>query len=728
MRKQRVCLLTLDLAGPIRNGGIGTAFGALAERLQEEGHEVTILYPCAFTETDPITQWQEWWGAKGIRLETCFCEPHEKYAAYEAWAWLRDAPRFDVIHFHEWRGVGYWLTVAKRCGLGFADTTLVCQAHGNSWWHQSHSGAFLHDLHQLEVGWLERRSVEGADVLYAPSHYMLREMEAQAWTLPERRFVTPNLLPPGFAAGPPPAEPGGREWVFFGRLESRKGLALFCDAVGRAVAGGAAPERVTFLGKVGEMEGEPALGWIARAAADWPMPWSVRNDLGPEGARDYLRGPGRLAVIASASENSPYTVLECLAAGIPFLAADVGGTAELVAEADRPRILFQRDAPSLAAALFRCRRDGQLAAEPAVPLAENRRRWMEWHASLPIAAPRLAAEPRDAVPLVSVCIGTFNRSETLARAIASVETQTYPRIELVVTDDASTAPEALAFLDALEPRLRARGGRLRRNPRNLFAGASRNGAVAEARGDYVLLMDDDNVAFPDEVEVLVRAALASGADFVTCQQQPFSGPGAPPAARARRPVGFMPIGPNIAQAVHENCLGDANMLCRRGAYLELGGMTEERTGFEDWEFLLRAALKGYRLECLPHILFRYRIWTGGRTLGFDHESLVRSHRRVLASALAEAPPELRAALRLGVETRLEHLVRSRLGDWGRMRASDWERAEHAGLAPNSAEAFVAAARTAQGNGQPAAARALAEQALLLSPGHTAARSLLATLE
>lgn len=47
MRRQRICLLTLDFVGPIRNGGMGTAFLALAEMLVAAGHEVTVLYPSA---------------------------------------------------------------------------------------------------------------------------------------------------------------------------------------------------------------------------------------------------------------------------------------------------------------------------------------------------------------------------------------------------------------------------------------------------------------------------------------------------------------------------------------------------------------------------------------------------------------------------------------------------------------------------------------------------------
>ena len=43
-RKLRVCIASFDFVGPVRNGGVGTAFTSLAEALAAAGHEVTLLY------------------------------------------------------------------------------------------------------------------------------------------------------------------------------------------------------------------------------------------------------------------------------------------------------------------------------------------------------------------------------------------------------------------------------------------------------------------------------------------------------------------------------------------------------------------------------------------------------------------------------------------------------------------------------------------------------------
>lgn len=72
-----------------------------------------------------------------------------------------------------------------------------------------------------------------------------------------------------------------------------------------------------------------------------------------QGRLRFLGEPksGRLAVVPSLLENSPYLITECLMAGLPLVATDVGGTAELVHPSDATRILAQPNPKSLAALL-----------------------------------------------------------------------------------------------------------------------------------------------------------------------------------------------------------------------------------------------------------------------------------------------------------------------------------------------------------------------------------------
>jgi uncharacterized coiled-coil DUF342 family protein len=106
---------------------------------------------------------------------------------------------------------------------------------------------------------------------------------------------------------------------------------------------------------------------------------------------------------------------------------------------------------------------------------------MEW---MPFA-------PLSTRPLISVVMPTRNRPALLARAIASVQAQSYPNWELLVIDDASTdgTPALLSSLRSDAIRVFAGPGR--------GVCAARNIGLAAARGDLIAYLDDDNIMHPN---------------------------------------------------------------------------------------------------------------------------------------------------------------------------------------------------------------------------------------
>ena len=98
------------------------------------------------------------------------------------------------------------------------------------------------------------------------------------------------------------------------------------------------------------------------------------------------------------------------------------------------------------------------------------------------------ASPPDS-PLVSIGIPTYRRAEKLERAVGSVLGQTYANLEVVISDNASD--------DGTEAFCRAlceREGRVRylRSPVNRGPTANFNILFGELRGDYAMLLSDDD--------------------------------------------------------------------------------------------------------------------------------------------------------------------------------------------------------------------------------------------
>ncbi len=638
-RKLNVCVASHDFVGPIRNGGIGTACTTIAETLAGAGHRVTALYLTpTVCETGSIAHWTNVYREKGIDFvglppaPVAFNGSFAVSKAYDCFAWLRWR-EFDVVHSPELMGALYFCLAAKRQGLAFEKTQFVVGTHSPTLWHLQGNRELSERFEDIERDFLERECVARADVVWSPSQYLLDWERSRDWKHPERTYVQPYPVPTDIecvAGGEMERRPVD-ELVFFGRLEARKGLILFCDAVDRLCASRpdlAGATRITFLGKGMTVGNELSIDYIRRRSRQWPLPTNIENQRDRNQALDYLKQPGRLAVMPSLMDNSPLAVVECLAAGIPFLASNAGGIPEQIAAEDHDDVLVPLRADRLGAALERAIDQGARTARFAVDPATIKDAWIAWHEQLPLAADRPAA-PAAPQPLVTICMAHHNRPHLLSQAIDSIRRQDYPHIELILVDDASTAPAATAALDALEADFATRGWTLIRRPDNQFACAARNLAATRARGRFLMFMDDDNVAKPHEVSTLVKAAQSSDADIVCCFHDAFRGekaPGVNDAPELRHPF----LGPAVSLSVWHNALGDTNMLIRSEVFEALGGFTEEYgVGHEDREMLARAVLQGYQLEVVPEALFWYR-WspeslTETTTMNSNHLRAIRPY-------------------------------------------------------------------------------------------------------
>jgi glycosyltransferase involved in cell wall biosynthesis len=104
---------------------------------------------------------------------------------------------------------------------------------------------------------------------------------------------------------------------------------------------------------------------------------------------------------------------------------------------------------------------------------------------------------------VSVVIPTLNRRVFLSEAIATLMSQTFAAWELIVVDDGST-DDTRRFLEAQsDPRIRFI---LRESPGG--PSVARNAGLAEARGDLIMFLDDDDLLRPETLAKLSEALRA----------------------------------------------------------------------------------------------------------------------------------------------------------------------------------------------------------------------------
>jgi glycosyltransferase involved in cell wall biosynthesis len=400
-RALNVCVVTSEILGPVKNGGIGTATSALIDSLAAGGHRVTILYTSVQQGLPECAErnWAHWVAQLAERGITLAHIPHS--GDYREWlqkSWLVKqhlaSNDYDVVYFNEHHGSGYYTLAAKRAGLEpFVDRVHCVITHGSIEWVFNTNDQRLNRATDLEMIGVERRSVEWADVVIGPSRYLLKEYKSYGWSLPRNTYRQPYPFPIGGKRQTRGRAPVG-EIVFFGRLETRKGLWLFCEALDR-MGDNLRGRKVTFMGRPSDVSGIRSPLFIMSRAEKWPCEVNLLLDYSQEQALEYLSKPQRVAVMPSLADNSPCVVYECMQQHIPFIATTGSGADELVHAECWPSVMCEPNAVALSERINDVLTNGAANAWPQFEAAENLVTWTAWN--------QMLADPDERTKFLATC-------------------------------------------------------------------------------------------------------------------------------------------------------------------------------------------------------------------------------------------------------------------------------------------------------------------------------------
>jgi glycosyltransferase involved in cell wall biosynthesis len=110
------------------------------------------------------------------------------------------------------------------------------------------------------------------------------------------------------------------------------------------------------------------------------------------------------------------------------------------------------------------------------------------------------------LPLVTIAIPTYNRADTyLPQALSSAMSQTYPNIEIIVSDNCSTDHTKALVMGFSDPRIR-----YFRHEKNIGPNNNFNFCLQQANGIYFLFLHDDDLIDHDFVETCMNAKRYDG--------------------------------------------------------------------------------------------------------------------------------------------------------------------------------------------------------------------------
>ena len=196
-------------------------------------------------------------------------------------------------------------------------------------------------------------------------------------------------------------------------------------------------------------------------------------------------------------------------------------------------------------------------------------------------------------PEVTAVITTHVRPTSVYEALASVRAETHPDVEVIIVDDGGNADY---------PARVVRGA-------GLGVARARNLGLAAARGEYIIFLDDDDVAMPHRIARLVSAAKAQDASLCFGMTRRVVDDGTqvledvPTHLLSFGAVGFCDL---LTCAPHVNAV-----LARTEALRAVGGFDTGAAHFDDWSAWLRMADRGAVMWCIPDTVAEWRIHEQG---------------------------------------------------------------------------------------------------------------------
>lgn len=216
------------------------------------------------------------------------------------------------------------------------------------------------------------------------------------------------------------------------------------------------------------------------------------------------------------------------------------------------------------------------------------------------------------MPKVSVLLTCYNHFAFLPAAIESIRNQTFRDVEIVAIDDGSK-DDTRDWL-----RKNAQDAKLIFNEKNLGTYASLNVALRHAKGEYIAILNDDDLWADTKLEKQLTlfekhpqlGLVHTDGHFIDGEGKVVEG----------SPLGFefprTETGDVLLSLLYANKIIASAVLVKRECFDKLGGFNEAYFGSGDWEMWLRIA-EHYEIGFVPEELTFYRVHGGNASHKLD---------------------------------------------------------------------------------------------------------------
>ncbi|MEM1867736.1 MAG: glycosyltransferase [Thermosphaera sp.] len=631
----RYWLLTTEYP-PFFGGGIATYCYHTARMFTKFGHEVTVFVP--HQDMDSQVKVEEQGRIRIVRFK-----PGERpYYQYLGWvaalsyqfaeivdhfADVEGPP--DIIESQDYLGIAYFLLQKKYTLTSKTPTVpIIITLHTPKFICDLYDRKNIYRLPDFWIGEMERFCIKAADAIISPSRFLLRILD-NFIDLPN---IPIDVIPHPFdVINIPflsPLKSRAERIIFFGRLQYLKGVVQLLEYL-RCLWDSGHTFRVDLIGgdTFFDIEGKMMSEYVTQKFSQYFEKGLVfwHGKIHPDELLPLFSN-ARIGIVPSLFESYSYSVIELMAHGVPVLASDSGGQAEII-EDGKSGFLFSHKQPES----FQQKLLKALSLSPAEVqhiMEAARKRVVEvcayeniysqkmcfiddviknkhCHKVFPfirdisVANTELTCEIDEShgtePDLLSIVIPYYNAGETLKETVQSVFQTTYPKKEVIIVNDGSDDPYSLAVLYQVAQEYPVKII----HKKNEGLAKARNDGAKHARGEFLAFLDADDMVYPEYYGLAIKILKTyNNVSFVGCWTEYFG------AAHGVWPT-WNPEPPFLL--VH-NTVNSSGLVFRRKDFLAFGRNDPEMIyGLEDYETVVRMVSKGCRGVAIPLALFKYRV-------------------------------------------------------------------------------------------------------------------------
>lgn len=204
---------------------------------------------------------------------------------------------------------------------------------------------------------------------------------------------------------------------------------------------------------------------------------------------------------------------------------------------------------------------------------------------------------------ISIVVPLYNTPEDfLSELIESVQGQTYPKWTLCFADGSDAEHDKVSSIVAKYQKEDSRILYKRLTENKGIAGNS-NEALSMATGEYIALLDHDDILPPNALYECMRVIEEQGADFIYTDEMVF-------AENIDNPT-FVHLKPDFSI----DMLRSQNYICHLSVFSselqkKVGGFSENHNGSQDYDLILRLTEQAKNIVHIPKVLYYWRNHAG----------------------------------------------------------------------------------------------------------------------